>query len=267
MPSQASRRLVPILSSFVAAAPVPAAVASSGCAARRPLHCFTRQARPSRGIFPMASEVTDLPEAPGTVRRIRIYTRTGDKGTTSLYTGERRAKDDVIFEALGSVDELTSTLGLALEHCEAGGESLADLAKKLEEIQSRLQDLNSNIATPRNSEKVTPDRLVKTEFDSDGKLSLELESWIDKYDDELPPLRQFILPSGGVTASTIHIARTICRRAERRVVTLVEAGIASPGCQKYLNRLSDFLFCAARYAGMKAGKKDRIYVKRDLPSS
>lgn len=136
---------------------------------------------------------------PASSRKIRIYTRTGDKGTTSLYTGERRAKDDAVFEALGTVDELTSTLGLALEHCDAAvvpgiSDPLSDLRAKLEQIQSRLQDVNSHIATPRDSKNLTPERLAKTEFDTDGKLALELEAWIDKYDEELPTLKQFILP-------------------------------------------------------------------------
>lgn len=133
-------------------------------------------------------------EPPASERRIRIYTRTGDKGSSSLYTGERRHKDDSIFEALGTVDELSSTLGLALEYAEEAGGLLASLTGKLEEIQSRLQDVNSNIATPRNSEKVNEERLKKTEFDGNGDLARELEAWIDQMDEELPPLRQFILP-------------------------------------------------------------------------
>ncbi|KAJ3341061.1 hypothetical protein HDU93_005693, partial [Gonapodya sp. JEL0774] len=178
--------------------------------------------------------------------------------SSSLYTGERRAKDDQIFEALGTVDEISSALGLAMEYCE---EAQNALGPKLEKIQCLLQDVNSNIATPRNSEKTTADRLAKTIFDPDGVLVLELEQWIDQLDQSLPPLTMFILPSGGKAAGVLHVARTVARRAERRVVPLVEDGTADRSTQKYLNRLSDFLFIAARYAAHKEGKPEKIYRK------
>ncbi|KAJ3193212.1 Golgi transport complex subunit 6 [Irineochytrium annulatum] len=187
-------------------------------------------------------------------RRIKIYTRTGDKGTSSLYTGERRGKDDEIFEALGTTDELSSSLGLAREFCE---EQTNGLPVKIDKIQCLLQDIGSNIATPRN--KATEARLNKTIFDVEGKLVDELEAWIDELDAQLPPLRNFILPSGGRAASALHVCRSICRRAERRVTPIVASGDADESTGKYLNRLSDFLFTAARYAAMKEGKTEAIY--------
>ncbi|KAJ1552228.1 hypothetical protein HK405_012145, partial [Cladochytrium tenue] len=121
--------------------------------------------------------------------------------------------------------------------------------------------IGANVATPRT--KASEARAAKTVFDVDGGLAKELESWIDGLDTQLPPLRNFILPSGGKAASTLHVARSICRRAERRVVPIVQDDNADPSVGRYLNRLSDFLFVAARYAAMKDGKKEYIYWVRD----
>ncbi|ORY38231.1 hypothetical protein BCR33DRAFT_720934 [Rhizoclosmatium globosum] len=189
-------------------------------------------------------------------KRFKIYTRTGDKGTSALYTGERRSKDDVIFEALGTVDELSSYLGLAREFCE---DSKNGLEENLEKIQCILQDVGSNCATPRNAASVF--KRTRTEFDVDGALVLELEQWIDKLDESLEPLKNFILPSGGKAASTLHVARNICRSAERKIVPLVAEGIADASVGKYVNRLSDYLFTAARFAAKHEGKTEKIYKK------
>jgi cob(I)alamin adenosyltransferase len=120
-----------------------------------------------------------------------VYTRTGDKGTSSLYTGERRPKEDAIFEAVGTTDEVSSAIGLAREYSELQGMNDTFL-RQLERIQCMLQDVNSNIATPRNS--TSQMRLKRTEFDVDGKATEELEKWIDAMDNTLPPLTKFILP-------------------------------------------------------------------------
>ncbi|KAK9768560.1 hypothetical protein K7432_000703 [Basidiobolus ranarum] len=188
--------------------------------------------------------------------KIKIYTKTGDKGTSSLFTGERRPKDDAIFEALGTTDELTSYIGLAREFCD---EQQNGLSEKLKLVQYNIQDIGGNIATPRTSDMANQARLNRTEFDADGKLVEELEKWIDELDDKLPPLQLFILPSGGRASSSLHVARSICRRAERRVVPLVASDSADRSTQKYLNRLSDFLFNAARFAAFKEGKEETVY--------
>ncbi|KAI9090079.1 Adenosylcobalamin biosynthesis, ATP:cob(I)alamin adenosyltransferase-like protein [Phlyctochytrium arcticum] len=189
-------------------------------------------------------------------RRVKVYTRTGDKGTSSLFNGERRPKNDDVFEALGSTDELSSLLGLAQAHASTDN---AFLNSKIQKIQSLLQDIGSNVATPRTN--ATEARLARTQFDPDGTLVKELENWIDEFDTELPPIRNFILPSGGKTASTLHVARSVCRRAERRVVPLVQDGLADESCAKYLNRLSDFLFTAARFTAKREGQEETIYRK------
>lgn len=186
----------------------------------------------------------------------RIYTKTGDKGTSATYTGERRAKDDKLFEALGTTDELSSCIGLAREFCDVAGR---DVTERLAEIQCVLQDIGSAIATPRSSARDA--HLNKTSFNKD--CVVQLEHWIDEYQQQLPPLKNFILPSGGQSSSSLHVARSVCRRAERRLVPLVRNGEVDNEPAKYLNRLSDFLFVAARYVAMSEGKQETIYHRVD----
>uniref|UniRef100_A0A8C0BBU1 Corrinoid adenosyltransferase MMAB n=1 Tax=Buteo japonicus TaxID=224669 RepID=A0A8C0BBU1_9AVES len=166
--------------------------------------------------------------------------RAFSKGFSSTFTGERRPKADRIFEALGATDELSSAIGLVNES-----------------VQCMLQDVGSNIATPLSSAREA--HLKRTSFSE--KPVLELEQWIDSYSEQLPPLRAFILPSGGKSSAALHFSRAVCRRAERCVVPLVQAGEADPNVAKYLNRLSDYLFVLARYTAMKEGKEEKIYVK------
>ncbi|KAI8622694.1 mitochondrial cob(I)yrinic acid a,c-diamide adenosyltransferase [Chytriomyces sp. MP71] len=128
-----------------------------------------------------------------------------------------------------------------------------------ENIQCILLDAGANVATPRGS--ASQFKLTRTEFDVDGTLVTELEDWIDALDRELDPLKNFILASGGRSASTLHVARNMARSAERRVVPLIVDNLADASVGKYLNRLSDYLFTAARYAAKFEGKPERVYKK------
>jgi len=189
----------------------------------------------------------------------KIYTRTGDKGSSSLFNGERRRKDDLVFVALGDSDELNASLGLARANCGAhGGTRASHVISHLGLVQSRLLDVGSAIATPltQSSEK----RLARASFDDGGHSASELEAWMDVMDTDLPPLRNFILPGGGVPAASLHMARAVCRRAERAVVPLVLGGDCEDAVAIYLNRLSDYLFIAARYMAVDAGG-DSVYQK------
>ncbi|KAI9310098.1 Adenosylcobalamin biosynthesis, ATP:cob(I)alamin adenosyltransferase-like protein [Dichotomocladium elegans] len=186
---------------------------------------------------------------------MKIYTKTGDKGTSGLYNGERRNKEDPIFEALGTTDELTSHLGLALVYLEEAG--IETTSNQIEQIQRCLQDVGSNIATPR--EKSNQVRLARTAFDESH--TKQLEDWIDEMDKTLPPLKAFILPSGGRASATLHVARTVCRRAERRVHPLAREHLCDESVAIYLNRLSDYLFTAARFAAHTQGCEEKIYKK------
>jgi len=190
-----------------------------------------------------------------------IYTKTGDQGISSLYNGAREQKNSLIFNALGDVDELNTLVGVSIEYCK--DEKLANF---LTEIQCRLLDIGSNIATPRNqsSESI---KLEKTQFDLDGSQIALLESWIDLIDSTLPPLTAFILPSGGQSAVFLHQTRAVCRRAERSVVSLVQSGETDPQVLSYLNRLSDFFFVASRYSSMIEQKIETIYRKPSSSSS
>lgn len=184
----------------------------------------------------------------------KIYTKTGDSGMTSTFTGERRPKDDVIFNALGVVDELTSALGLAREF---GLDKQHSYVEQLQRVQCILQDVGSNIATPLSSAREAHLRL--TEFDS--MHVIELEEWIDDYTSRLSPLENFILPGGGKASCSLHVARTVARRCERATVPLVRQSQVSPEVLKYLNRLSDYLFTIARYAARTEGRQETIYIR------
>jgi cob(I)alamin adenosyltransferase len=180
------------------------------------------------------------------VRLNKIYTKTGDDGTTGLGTGERRPKDDLRIEAYGTVDETNSAVGLA--RAELSPE-FAELDGMLGAIQNDLFDLGAELATPDDgSEKdFEPLRVVAAQVE-------RLEHDIDALNSGLAPLRSFVLPAGSRAAAALHLARTIARRAERLTVTLVRKEPERVGkpALVYLNRLSDFLFVASRYVNSKA---------------
>lgn len=162
-------------------------------------------------------------------RLTRIYTRTGDDGSTGLGDGSRTDKDSARVEAYGSVDETNSTIGMVL----AVAEVPDPLRKYLIEIQHDLFDLGGELCIP-GFESITSDQIER------------LESHLDQLNADLPALKDFILPGGGTAAAACHLARTTCRRAERRTVTLARTETVRPEVLRYLNRLSDLLFVAAR---------------------
>ncbi|KAL0080070.1 Adenosylcobalamin biosynthesis, ATP:cob(I)alamin adenosyltransferase-like protein [Phycomyces blakesleeanus] len=188
---------------------------------------------------------------------MKIYTKTGDKGTSSLYNGERLVKDDDVFEALGTSDELSSNIGLAMAYLEDQKSKV--LVEQLLQIQCLLQDIGSNIATPR--DRSNERKLQRTTFDEEGEHVAQLEKWIDEMDAELPRLTKFILPSGGKASASLHVSRSVCRRAERTVQILVRDQLCDNSVGIYLNRLSDYLFNAARTAAYQIGEPERIYTK------
>ncbi len=174
----------------------------------------------------------------------RIYTKTGDAGTTALGTGERRRKDDLRIETYGTVDEANSTIGVA-RLATAADPAMAELDAMLGRIQNDLFDLGADLCAPDGGKPLPyePLRIVEVQVE-------RLETDIDALNADLAPLRSFVLPGGSAAAAHLHVARTVVRRAERLVVHLD----ATPGepvgapAMKYLNRLSDFLFVAARHA-------------------
>jgi cob(I)alamin adenosyltransferase len=171
----------------------------------------------------------------------RIYTRTGDAGATRLATGASVSKADLRVEAYGAVDETNACVGLARLH--TAGELDAILAR----IQNELFDLGADLSTPAKADEAEGSVLRIL----DSQVS-RLEGEIDALNGELPPLVSFVLPGGTPAAAALHLARTVCRRAEREAVRLVEAGEGVSGpALRYLNRLSDLLFVAARFANDK----------------
>jgi cob(I)alamin adenosyltransferase len=181
----------------------------------------------------------------------RIYTRTGDGGETSLGDGSRGPKSGDRVDLYGEVDELNSALGLCVVALAAADRAPADLAATLGAIQSRLFDLGAVLADPGRSRE-----LAALPTDEQGFDAAPLEAAIDALDAPLPTLKNFILPGGTESAARLHLARTICRRVERRAVALGPADPVPGGAVVYLNRLSDLLFTAARAANHAAGRPD-----------
>jgi len=179
---------------------------------------------------------------------VKIYTRKGDSGDTSLFGGARVHKDNVRVAAYGTVDELNSALGYAVTTLPDVMESWRD---PLLRIQSDCFTLGAILATPANG-GAKPAHIPDL---PEGRVS-QLEKWIDQLDDELEPLKAFVLPGGSQCAAALHLARGVCRRAERRVVTLAQGEAVDAVVLKYLNRLSDFLFTLARAANARQGVPD-----------
>lgn len=181
---------------------------------------------------------------------MKIYTKTGDTGKTSLFGGQRITKAHQRIESYGTVDELNAQIGLALAFLQE-----ADMTKQLEEvviqcesIQQTLFVVGSHLSTPYDPTNI-PDTLPPVE----ASAITDLEEWIDEMDADLPPLQNFILPSGTIIGSQLHVARTVARRAERAVIRLAAEEAVLPEIIQYFNRLSDYLFVAARFVNHTAG--------------
>jgi len=174
---------------------------------------------------------------------MKIYTKSGDDGKTGLFHGPRVSKDDARIEAYGTVDELSSVLGMT-----RSTELPEDLDLVIERIQHQLFSLGAELATPDPAEHGTA---LTSSADTDW-----IEETIDRFDSELEPLKTFILPGGTRAAAALHHARVVCRRAERRVVTLSRATELSTEALTYLNRVGDLLFVLARYANSVSGTPD-----------
>lgn len=186
--------------------------------------------------------------------KMKIYTRSGDAGQASLFNGQRAYKDEAVFHALGDVDELNSALGVA-----AAFLSNEKLLQQIEDIQSRLLDVGSAVATPLQSSSEA--KLQRTRFDG-AVFAGELESWIDDLQSHLPTLKNFILPSGGRASALLHHARSVCRRAERSIVVLSRQRTVDEEINMYINRLSDYLFTAARFIALEHGASPEVTYKK-----
>lgn len=186
------------------------------------------------------------------VKLNKIYTRTGDDGTTALVSGPRRAKHDLRVEAYGTIDETNSAIGMVRLHTAA----MPELDAMLMMIQNDLFDLGADLATPETDEPPAyePLRIVESQV-------TRIEADIDRLNAELQPLTSFVLPAGSAAAAHLHLARTISRRAERLMVALArsEGERVGAAALKYVNRLSDFLFVAARHAN-DDGRTDVLWV-------
>lgn len=188
------------------------------------------------------------------VRINSVYTRTGDAGETGLVGGDRAPKDDLRIEAYGTVDELNAAIALVAAAL-GDAPSAARLAPILARIQNELFDLGATLATP--------DATRRAAMPSVGVESIaKLEEEIDLLNDELPELRSFVLPGGGPVSAALHLARTIARRAERRVVTLARAGGVGDCDVAYLNRVSDALFVFGRWAAKQGGFDEPLWTPR-----
>lgn len=182
-----------------------------------------------------------------------LYTRTGDDGTTGLINGDRVKKDSLRIEACGAVDELNSAIGFVISTC-----LYDELSSPLKPVQSCLFEIGAKIATPsdNSTDQAQEDPHTETSLSEPTRHAQVLEQQIDAISASLPPLRQFVLPGGSELAARLHLARSICRRAERRCVSLVRDGLIQQQIVVYLNRLSDLLFTMARRANQLESIED-----------
>lgn len=175
-------------------------------------------------------------------RLSKIYTRKGDDGTTSLDAKNRLPKNSLRIETIGTLDELNSSIGMVLAHPIL----TEDVHTSLTQIQNDLFDMGGELCPPHRL-VITPEKVTY------------LEKMIDKWNEELPPLKEFILPGGNIPSATCHLARAICRRAERCLVSLMQSETVNPEILKYINRLSDTLFVAARMLARETHQEEILW--------
>ena len=192
------------------------------------------------------------------MRLTKIYTKVGDRGTTMLASGELVSKDAIRIHAYGTVDELNSVIGMLRDQLVmiSGESKKDDLIKMLYQVQNELFDVGGELATPLKILDPLRQKVV-----SPAEVS-RLEVEIDAMNQHLPPLENFVLPGGHIANSTAHLARTVCRRAERHVVELAESEDVRPDVKIYLNRLSDWLFVLCREISFRQGIKEVIWDQR-----
>jgi cob(I)alamin adenosyltransferase len=181
---------------------------------------------------------------------MKLYTRTGDDGTTGLFSGARVSKDHPRIEAYGTVDELNAVLGLVLCACDRSHAFEGRLHAVVSAMQSRLFDIGADLATPEGAKQQA--RIHRID-DADVA---EAEGWIDEFDGPNPPLRTFIMPAGTELSARLHVARTVCRRAERAIISLGSIEPVGDPLLRYMNRLSDLFFAMARRANHERGHAD-----------
>ncbi len=189
------------------------------------------------------------------MRITKVYTRTGDKGTTRLVGGQKIAKDHLRIETYGTVDELNSIVGLARAFNQDQSESLAEEAELdeiLHRIQDRLFDIGSILATPPGKESPAMKQILGNEIDT-------LEALMDRCQETLEPLKEFILPGGGKVAAFLHQSRTVCRRTERLCVRLNKEEVVPEEVLRYINRLSDVFFVLSRWIAQAQKKNETLW--------
>jgi cob(I)alamin adenosyltransferase len=189
------------------------------------------------------------------IRITKVYTRTGDRGETALVGGKRVPKDSLRIEAYGAIDELNSIVGLARvfnEESLDAGEAHQFLDEVLCQIQDQLFDIGSELATPAEFFQQGMYRVSEGEID-------RLEKLMDKCQEDLEPLKSFVLPGGGRVGAYLHQSRTVCRRAERDILRLSREEVVSPDVLKYVNRLSDLFFVLSRWIAKQTGEQEYLW--------
>uniref|UniRef100_A0A0K0DXZ9 Corrinoid adenosyltransferase MMAB n=1 Tax=Strongyloides stercoralis TaxID=6248 RepID=A0A0K0DXZ9_STRER len=189
-------------------------------------------------------------------RKFKSGRGTGDKGKSSLFTNERRVKNDPVFQALGACDELNSFLGICREYAGQDAE-LTDIEHLISTLQCCLQDVGAHIATPQGTGSQRKQNL--TQFEE--WYPNFVDNKIDEFAENLPPIKQFILPAGGILGSHLQYARALARKAERKMVVLHAEGSINDNSIKFMNRMSDLLFVLGRYASVKTKSIEKLYLK------